>query len=481
MPHDVDVLIAGAGPTGLTLGVDLARRGVSLRIVDKAPQPFIGSRGKGLQPRSMEVFDDLGVADRIQALAAPYPLIRIHVGTTVIAEKRMSEIRDPTPDVPYPNLLMIPQWRTEGVLRERLAELGSSVEFGVELTAFERDEEGVTALLGNGESVRATYLVGADGGRGFVRRHLAVPFEGQTYETVRMLVGDVRLDGLDRDYCHVWLDRETQGLRVALWPLFGTDDYQLQASLSTDDESADLSPEAYQSLIREASGRDDITVRELRWSSAFRMNVRMASRFRLGHVFLAGDAAHVHSPVGGQGLNTSVQDAYNLGWKLGQVLAGAPVELLDTYEEERLPVAAGVLGITTTLYRKASEGQAEAHQRGEETQQLNLSYPDSSLSYGPGAGRRAPDGVLVDSSGSRTTLFDLFRGPHFTLLDFAGFESALPRAIRVVRIGDDMDPDGAVRSAYAADNVSVVLVRPDGYIGYHGDPGNLKDYLRRII
>jgi len=313
----------------------------------------------------------------------------------------MSEVRDPTPTVPYPNLLMIPQSRTEGLLRERLAELGASVEFGVELTAFEQDDDGVTARLGNGESVRAAYLVGADGGRGFVRKHLGVPFEGETYETVRMLVGDVRLDALDRDHCHVWLDRETQGLKVALWPLFGTDDYQLQAPLSADDEDTDLSPGMYQRVISEASGRDDLTLRELRWSSAFRMNVRMASRFRLGRVFLAGDAAHIHSPAGGQGLNTSVQDAYNLGWKLGQVLAGAPVDLLDTYEEERLPVAAGVLGLSTTLYRKASEGQADAHRRGEETQQLNLSYPDRSLSHGPGAGRRAPDGVLVESSGPR--------------------------------------------------------------------------------
>ena len=205
----------------------------------------------------------------------------------------------------------------------------------------------------------------------------------------------------------------------------------------------------------------------MRWSSDFRPRAALADRFREGRVFLAGDAAHVHSPAGGQGLNTSVQDAYNLGWKLGQVLRhGAPVALLDSYEAERRPVAADMLGLSTRIHRGEQE-------RGTAAQQLGLGYREGPLSAGRAgaleAGDRAPDGPAGD--GRR--LFDVFRGPHFTLLvvgtdaEPPTFDGSSSAAVRVHRT-----------DAYEAYGKGLFLIRPDGYIGWAGeDASGLGSYL----
>jgi 2-polyprenyl-6-methoxyphenol hydroxylase-like FAD-dependent oxidoreductase len=351
------VLIAGAGPTGLTLACDLARRGVACRIVDKAPAHFAGSRGKGVQPRTLEVLDDLGVVDAAMAAGAAYPLIRAYDGAAVLGDWAMFERRAPAPDVPYPNILLLGQWRTEEILRARLAEHGVRVELATELTGFEQDGGGVTATLvraGETERVRAGYLVGADGGRSFVRRALGVGFQGEMLEADRALVGDVRADGLDRERWHAW--PKARGGPVALCPLPGTERFQILIPIHGD-EAPELTVEVVERLFHERTGRSDVRLHDASWLSLYRPSVRMVDRYRAGRVFLAGDAAHVHPAAGGQGLNTGVQDAYNLGWKLGQVLAGAPAALLDTYEEERLPVAAAMLGLTSRLHRRTAGSQ----------------------------------------------------------------------------------------------------------------------------
>lgn len=458
------ILIAGAGPTGLTLAIDLARRGVPHRLVD--PGHPAGSRGKGLQPRTLEVFDDLGVIDAVLAAGAPYPPLRAYAGADVVWEGRMHEPVPPTPGVPYPNVLMVPQWRTEEILRDRLTDLGGRVDTAG-LAGFTQDGDGVTARLTDGTTVRAAYLVGADGGRSTVRKALGVPFLGETRDEERMLIGDVRTPDLDRDHWHMWADLETRTPGVGLCPLPGTSDFQFTSILAPGDDP-DLTLATYQRHLADAGGRDDIRLTGLGWASVYRVNIRMAERFRAGRVFLAGDAAHVHSPAGGQGLNTGVQDAYNLGWKLA---AGSPF-LLDTYEEERLPVAAGVLGISTALYRKAAEGQADAHKRGEETRQLLLAYPDSPLSSGPHGGTRAPDAPLADG----TTLFDAFRGPHFTLLAFNTPAPACGPAVRTVPITANPEAE----ATYGITAPALVLVRPDGYRAHTGDPASTTTYLTRL-
>ncbi|MCI2423324.1 FAD-dependent monooxygenase [Saccharopolyspora sp. K220] len=460
---DTRVLIAGAGPTGLTLGIELARRDIACRIVDAAPQPPIGSRGDGLQPRTLEVFDDLGVLDEVLSSGAPPAPVRAHVGGEYVGEYRMTEPVEPTPDIPHPNPWMLPQWRTEEILRNRLAQLGVQVEWGTEFLGCEQDSRGVTTTLSTA-TVRTEFVVGADGGRSTVRKALGIDFAGETDDSIRMLFGDVRATGLDRT-CGHWFgaaEDPTQG--IALTPLPGTDSFQCSAALP-DGWKPRATLSDLQRLLDRYSGGADLRLHDLTWSTVWRPNVRMVRRFRQGRVFLAGDAAHVHPPTGGQGLNTGVQDAYNLGWKLAD---GAP-DLLDSYEAERLPVAASVLGISTELLRKYTEGHADAHRRGTETQQLDISYRGGPLARDdrpePGrvrAGDRAPDSPVRDQDGQPVRLFDLFRGPHWTLLAFDAEPPETGHEVHVHRI----DPSAAdAWRAYDVTGATLVLVRPDGYIG----------------
>ncbi|GAA0278093.1 FAD-dependent oxidoreductase [Cryptosporangium japonicum] len=462
-----DVLVIGAGPTGLTLAIDLARRGVPVRIVDAAPGPSGASRGKGIQPRTQEVFDDLGVIDEILATARPYPPMRAYRGDTVVWEGTLGEPRAAAPDVPYPGIVMLPQQLTELALRNRLAALGVAVEYGTPVADLTQDDDGVTAA-----GIRATYAVGADGGRSTVRKALDIPFLGDTFDTERMALADVRFsDGrLDRDHWHIWGDLATQELRLGLCPLPGTDTFQLTAPLAPDEEPADL-----QRFVTERSGRDDLVFTEVTWRSLYRVNIRLAASYRRGRVFLAGDAAHAHSPAGGQGLNTGVQDAYNLGWKLAAVLAGAHPDLLDTYQAERQPVAADVLGLSTLLLR----GSQDAPRRGRDTDQLDVHYRDSALSVDtrrvPGplrAGDRAPDAPLGDG-----TLFDRFRGPHATVLAFRP-APALDHAVEL---------NTGAQAAYGSYGIDpeaggYVVVRPDGYVGLLADDADaVRDYLSTAL
>ncbi|MFC9247263.1 FAD-dependent monooxygenase [Streptomyces sp. NPDC057136] len=454
------VLIVGAGPTGLALACDLARRGVPALVVEQAPALFPGSRGKGIQPRTREVLDDLGVGDAVRAHGAA-----ALIGMTWQEGERQGEYdmfrrAAPTDAEPYGEPWMVPQWRTQEILLARLRELGGDVVLSTALTALTQDEHGVTAHLSTGQ-VRASYLVAADGGRSTVRRALAVPMTGESVDPAPMLVADVRIAGpaLDRLNWHIFVGESGY---TTLCPLPGTADFQLVAQFK--DGEPDTSPEGVRALIAARTHLTADEVTEVRWSSDFRPRAALADRFRAGRVLLAGDAAHVHSPAGGQGLNTSIQDAYNLGWKLGLVLLhGADPALLDSYEEERRPVAAEMLGLSTRIHRGEQE-------RGTATQQLGLGYRGSRLSVGRAgalvSGDRAPDGPA--DGGLR--LFDVFRGPHFTLLA-VGVDTELPSF------------DGELvhthrTTAYEAYGKGLFLVRPDGYIGWAGDdPAGLAPYL----
>ncbi|ESW82485.1 FAD-dependent oxidoreductase [Mesorhizobium sp. C280B] len=469
-----DVLICGAGAAGLTLGIELARRGMSFRLIEKMRGPFRGSRGKGIQPRTQEIFEDLGILDKVVAAGGVYPPLRVYSDDGSYTEKDTGERPDPTPAEPYHIALMIPQFLTERIMRERLAELGHRVEYGCELVGFEQGENGVMARLAgpNGEqTVRAGYLVGADGGRSFVRGTLGLDFPGKTLG-VRAIVAAVLLTGLDRDAWHQFNDGDMERM-VAICPLAGTDLFQIQAPIPLDGE-VDLSVEGLGRLITERTGRADVQVDSVAWASAYMMNARLADRYRVDRVFLVGDAAHIHPPTGGQGLNTSVQDAYNLGWKLAAVLGGADDCLLDTYEEERRPVAESVLGLSTRLLDAQKQG---GMRRGREVRQLDIGYPDSPLSRelaerssGLRAGDRAPDAPVRGAAGQPSRLFQLLQGPHWTLLvREAGRETVGPRqGLHVHYIGpqgDIIDAWGHLRDAYALAPGECVLIRPDGYVG----------------
>jgi 2-polyprenyl-6-methoxyphenol hydroxylase-like FAD-dependent oxidoreductase len=416
--YEEDVLIVGAGPTGLTLALDLARRGISFRLIDAAASPFAGSRGKGIQPRTLEIFEDFGVIEAILATGARYPRVRIHLGPFSLRAGSLAPSKQPTEGVPYPNLWMVPQSRTEQILRERLAELGGQVECGKALATFTQTEHGVDAVLKSGEVVRATFLVGCDGGHSTVRKVLGLRLEGEAIDDEPMLVADLEIEGLDRRDWHIW--PSVVGGVIGLCPLPNTPLFQLIARAKAESGIEDT--------VLKVTGH---RVQRVAWSSIYQPAVRMVDCYRVGRVLLAGDAAHVHPPAGGQGLNTGIQDAYNLGWKLACVVRGGPDSLLDTYEAERLPIAATVLGLSRRLH------QTRSIKRGETTNQLGLHYRTSSLSSGVTLGRLHPGDRMPDlrlEDGSR--LFDHLRGHHAT--EFVTTEG--PR----------------------------LLIRPDGYIAHIG-------------
>ncbi|MGO3127961.1 MAG: FAD-dependent oxidoreductase [Luteimonas sp.] len=468
-----DVVICGAGAAGLTLAIELARRGVAFRLLEQRSQPFHGSRGKGIQPRSQEIFEDMGIINPLFAAGGIYPISRVHHADGSSTDTVVLEGAPASPTEPYRLPLMVPQFLTETVMRDRLKALGHEVEFGHALTGFDQDADGVSARVATptGEqTIRTRYLIGADGGRSFVRQALGIEFPGTTLGA-RAVVADLVLQGLPRDAWHTFNEGD-MARRISLCPLMGTTLFQLQGPVSLDGE-IDLSVEGLAAMVRERTGRNDLSVEGVCWASAYQMNARLADRYRDGRVFLMGDAAHIHPPTGGQGLNTSAQDAYNLGWKLASVLQGAPDSLLDTYQEERRPVAAAMLGLSVKLLEHAQRGD---NRRGREVQQLDLAYPDSSLSLPaePRDGRimpgdRAADAPLRGAGGQSLRLFDVYRGTHWTLLGYAADQAVAPsRAGLQVHVisptGDLRDRDGHFADAYGLAPEEWVLVRPDGYV-----------------
>lgn len=490
---NTDILICGAGAAGLTLAIDLARRHVDFILVDKIEGPFSGSRGKGIQPRSLEIFEALGVADRMVAAGGPYPPQRKYRADGGYDEQPSTEGAAPSPAEPYGQPLMLPQYLTEGVLRERLAELGHAPRFGHELTGFEQDSDGVNARLTRADgatiTVRARYLVGADGGRSFVRKALAIGFPGESMK-MRALVADLSLDGLSRDTWHRWGDGPEQ---ISLCPLMGTDLFQLQMPVAMTGDIA-TSDAGLSAIIAARTGRADIVLHAVHWCSVYEMSSRLADRYRVGRVFIAGDASHIHPPTGGQGLNTSVQDAWNLGWKLAAVLDGAPDALLDTYEVERREVAAGMLGLSGKLLEAArTRGDLR---RGRETQQLDLGYRASPLAHDARdddaivrAGDRAPDAPCRGAGGQSVRLFNLLSAGGWTLLRYEPTKDvriAPRKGVRIVDVGPNAelrDDGGHLRAAYGFAPGDVALIRPDGYIGVlaSGDePHALAEYLNQF-
>lgn len=499
---ETEVLIVGAGPTGLALACDLARRGVRFRIAEKAGQYFIGSKAKGLQPRGLEVMDDFGIVEQVLSNGRFHIPFRGYDGAKVLGERDVHEGRNPMPSTPYASPLITPQWRVEEALRGLLERGSGRVELAAELVAVEQDQDAVTATLrhqGRDERVQAQYLVAADGGRSSVRKFLQVPFEGETWKDERMYVGDVRLRGLDRDAWHSWPNHPDGWL--ALCPLPSTDTFQFQAQLPPNGDH-EPSQELFREIIKERTGGMNIELTDAPWMSLYQVNVRMASRYRIGRVFLAGDAAHVHSPAGGQGMNTGIQDAYNLGWKLAAVLQGAPEELLDTYEEERLPVAANVLGLSSRLYKQISGEAEEKLRRDAVTLQLGITYREMSLSVTSGnpslkiaSGDRAPDSPGLRGTGEALRLFDLFRGPHFTLLRLFAADAFDGRTIPFAKLVDVqgtrrepnhgidtfVDAFGHFAAAYGGGNGDYVLVRPDGYVAWIGSRERLTDLQAYLV
>ena len=314
---DCDVLVVGAGPTGLTLAIQLLSRGVRTRLIDKDPGLPKLSRAIGIQPRTMETLDMMGLADQLLEIGHRGNRTSVYVGG-----RRRAGIDMTCADSDYAYILHLPQDRTEEVLRSRLTELGGKVESGVDLLDFVQDADTVTATLsvadGRKEQVTTSFLAGCDGAHSKVRHVLGVPFDGQPYP-FDWLLADTELDGVGRnDEVHVYWGPGGQPL--SLIPIDGRL-WRVSTPMPADRGGAPPTLEEIQRLV-DARGPGGIVVRDPETLTCFRCQIRSTNAYRRDRVFLAGDAAHIHAPTGAQGMNLGINDAANLGWKLAYVLAG---------------------------------------------------------------------------------------------------------------------------------------------------------------
>ncbi|MCJ2072463.1 FAD-dependent oxidoreductase [Methylobacterium sp. J-030] len=495
------VLIVGAGPTGLTAALELSRLGVPVRLIDKRDAPATTSRAIGVQARTLELLDQRGLAEELVRLGNPG-----RYGSVYGGGKRVFHLDFAHVESRYPYILFVSQAETERVLREACASHGVLPEWKSEIVGIQQDAhapdvapahavlEGPDGAL---ERVAAPWIIAAEGAHSLVRTTLDLPFEGHT-RTEDYALGDLKIDGAlaDTDF-HIF---SSEHGFMGLFPM-GGEHFRLIASNPLSAPSKDTAPplEELQAIYDQ---RSPIPARfhDLTWSSWFRINSRMVPRLRIGRLFLGGDAAHIHSPAGAQGMNTGIQDMINLCWKLALVSRGeAPADLLDTYEADRLPVMRSVLSrtdsLTTTIGTEnlvvrtlfnhlgpwivgVDRVQANATAT---MAQIALGYRDSPLSEDDGhpgalrAGDRMPDLPVqqwIEGAWRQTHLHRALDPSHPTLVlalpdegprpeDFAGADG------HVVQLASAPDDAGRFVAAFG-DTGSAVLVRPDSYAGWIG-------------
>lgn len=460
---DCDVLVVGAGPTGLTLAIQLLSRGVTTRLIDQDPGLPKLSRAIGIQPRTMETLDMMGVADRLLKIGHRGLRTNVYVGG-----RRQAGIDMTCADSEYAFIVHLPQNRTEEVLRSRLAELGGSVESGTELLGFVQDADAVTATLEDGEGrevqVTASYLVGCDGAHSAVRRLLDVSFEGQPYP-FDWLLADTELDGVGRnDEVHVYWGPGGQPL--GLIPIDGRL-WRVSAPMPAERGGTAPTLEEIQGLV-DARGPGGIVVHDPETLTCFRCQCRSTDAYRRDRVFLAGDAAHIHAPTGAQGMNLGINDAANLGWKLAYVVAGrSPDTLLDSYGAERRPAAQEVMAFTDRMVRFVLETSPlkralrkaimplmrtprMRRRLANRMAQLAIAYPASPISQPgrvrglPEPGARMPNVRLHDGR----TLHETLRDGEYVV---AGPEDGLAGHVLV-------RPDGYVAAVARGDEASAVAI-----------------------
>lgn len=441
---DTDVLIVGAGPTGLTLAGDLARAAVSHMVVERRSDDPNTTRAFALHARTLEQLDLRGVADELIATGRRVPGIRLF---------RRTELNLAGLPSRFPFVLVTPQYETERVLAARGVQMVS----GTAVTAVRQDPEGVTATLDDGRTLRARYLVGCDGVRSVVRESLGLPFPGRAVLRSIMLA-DVRLAEEPPDTLTI---NSAVGAMAFMAP-FGDGWYRIfcwNVDERPTAEPIDLSE--IRQTVRRACGTD-FGMHDPRWMSRFHCDERQAPRYRVGRVFLAGDAAHCHSPAGSQGMNTGIQDATNLGWKLAAAVRGHD-SLLESYESERHPIGRMAVRSSGALVRTGIARTATQRALRLGMLRLSLSIPairrkgalmisGIGIGYGSGA-HRVPDLTLPD----RGRLYELMRDGRFALLGTPALDLG-PWSSRVTLAGP----------APADDRTT--LVRPDAYTAWSGSP-----------
>jgi 2-polyprenyl-6-methoxyphenol hydroxylase-like FAD-dependent oxidoreductase len=525
--QSIDVLIVGGGPTGLALAAQLRSCGIRMRIVDRSLDRTRESRALAVQARTLELFDSLGLAETLVSRGRTSTRLVLHFGARAVAAVQLGDIG--ATDTRFPFILFVSQTETERVLADHLAGAGVMIERGVELAAFDARETVVNCLVrhrdGREEQIHAAYLVGCDGAHSSVRKGAGFSFEGGSYPQ-DFVLGDVEADGpLEPDAINSF----TGGGGVAMFfPLGNPSTWRVIAMRADaggkrkrrapppDQSTVSLLTLAeLQAVVAPPTG-GSVHVRDPVWLTHFRLHHRQIEHYRKGRVLLAGDAAHIHSPVGAQGMNTGIQDAWNLGWKLALVSRSmAKPRLLDSYEAERWPVGQFLLRYTdrvfSTFTRAMSGGRAATWARevvvsrlmprvlGSNrlraaafrfVSELGIRYRQSPavaegaprLRRGPRAGDRLPDAHLT-RDGHPVALHRAIAGPHLALLlcgdvdgwdpgKIAGLAARWTHLLRVSCLarratrGALADDGGAFLATLGVSDAAQYLVRPDGYIAY---------------
>lgn len=455
-----DVIISGGGPTGMMLASELRLHGVEVLVLEKDAEPSMAVRSLGLHPRSIEIMDQRGLLDRFLALGQQYP----GVG-------RFAGIDKPLPadlDTAHAYILGIPQPVTDRLLAERAVELGAEVRRGCEVTGIEQDADGATVELADGTRLRSRWLVGCDGGRSLVRRQLGVGFPGDPAsnewihsemevttpaDELAELVDEVR-----KTHRGFGVGPAGNGLYRAVVP----------SATVAEDRSVPPTLEELRTQLRAFAGTD-FGVHSPRWITRFSDATRLAEEYRAGRVFLAGDAAHIHPPLGGQGLNLGIQDSFNLGWKLAAEVNGwAPDGLLDTYRAERHPVAADVLTITRAQSELISPEPgpqavrrllAELMEFDDVARFLAERISSTGVRYDFGEGPELLGRRLRDIPLSCGRLYELTREGRGLLLDQTGQLSVAGWKDRIDYVADTS----------AELDAPAVLLRPDGHVAWIGE------------
>ncbi len=474
MANNPKVLIAGAGPVGLTLANELVRHGISVRIVDKSAARTDKSKALVLWSRTLELLDDAGYANDFLSSGIPAHGAQISTGQQVVARVSFDLI-----DSRFAYALMIAQSETERVLEERLAAAGVTVERTVELTGFADKGASVEAVLtkatGEREMLEVDWLVGCDGAHSTVRHGLGFAFEGSTLQS-HWALADGHIEGLEpADQLHIFWHRD--GILV-FFPI-GGDRWRVIANLgpARDGETHPDPTLEEINVLMARRGLPDIAMSDPVWLAAFRINERKVRDYSRGRVFLAGDAAHIHSPAGGQGMNTGMQDAFNLAWKLALVIDGAAKpSLLDSYSSERTAVGDRVLknagrlteaatlsnpllqDVRNAVLRVAASFPQFQHKVADQLAEMDIGYPGSPLTArkgpvadGPRPGERWPHQLPAGAGGRKFTAL----GPADVV---AGLAATFPKLVVAAPAGDP------------AHTTILRLIRPDGYVGFVGSP-----------